>query len=159
MLELIIVVLGVILDRVTKVWAVTLKGQAGITIINGFFGFEYLENRGAAFGIFQEKKIFLVGFTSIVLIALIVFLIKERKNSRLMSVSLSLIISGAIGNLYDRVFSGYVTDFILVHYKDIYYFPTFNVADILVVVGTGLLMILLIKEMIEEKKGLDEKNV
>ena len=64
-----------------------------------------------------------------------------------------------IGNLYDRIFSGFVIDFIQVHYKEIYYFPTFNVADILVVVGTGLLMLLLIKEMREEKKGLDEKNV
>ena len=159
MLELIIIVLGLILDRLTKIWAVTLKGESVIKIINGFFDFEYLENRGAAFGILQDNKIFLVGFTSIILIGLIVFLIKERKNSKLMGISLALIISGAIGNLYDRIFSGYVTDFILVHYKDVYYYPTFNIADILVVVGTGLLMILLIKEMKEEKKGLDEKNV
>ncbi|WBW99772.1 signal peptidase II [Oceanirhabdus sp. W0125-5] len=158
-MELIIIVLGVIVDRVTKIWAVNLKGQSGITIIKGFFDFEYLENRGAAFGSFQDQKIFLVGFTSIVLIALIVFLIKERKNNRLMGISLALIISGAIGNLYDRIFNGFVIDFILVHYKDVYYYPTFNVADILVVVGTGLLMLLLIKEMKDEKKGLDEKNV
>lgn len=152
MIEALIIVIGIIFDRITKIWAGNLNGRT-ITIIDGFFDFQYLENRGAAFGIFQGKKIFLVGFTSIVLIMLIVYLIRERKTSKILAISLSMIISGAIGNLYDRVVQSYVTDFILVHYKDVYYYPTFNIADILVVVGSLGLMLYLLKEIKEEKKA------
>jgi signal peptidase II len=61
---------------------------------------------------------------------------------------LALIISGAVGNLIDRFVYRYVVDFIMLHYKDVYYFPTFNVADMLVVVGTFLLAICILKDEI-----------
>ena len=69
-------------------------------------------------------------------IAMIVYLIKYKPSSKLLKLSLALVISGAIGNLIDRLYYKYVVDFISFHYKDVYYFPNFNVADILVVVGT-----------------------
>ena len=72
-------------------------------------------------------------------------LYKNRKKSKLLSVSLSLIISGALGNFYDRVVYKYVVDFICVHYKNTYYFPTFNVADVFVVCGTILLAIYILR--------------
>lgn len=148
MLELLIVVLGIIVDRLTKMWAVsTLANGSDIIIIKDYFGLSYLENRGAAFGIFQNKLIFLGGFTFLLIMAMFVVLWKYRSTSKLLSVSLAIIISGAIGNFIDRFYYRYVVDFILVHYKNVYYFPTFNVADILVCVGTFLLAIYIIKDV------------
>lgn len=146
-MEIVIIVLGIIVDRVTKLWAIkTLLTGKDIVVIKNFFQFSYLENTGAAFGIFRDKLIFLTIITLIVVSGVIVYLFKFKPTSKLLRVSLALIISGAIGNLIDRIHYKYVVDFILFHYKDIYYFPTFNVADVLVSVGTILLALFVIKE-------------
>lgn len=145
-MEIFIIILGIILDRITKLWALNvLKPDNDIIVIKNYFQLAYLENRGAAFGIFQNKVVFLSLFTVILIIGLIIYLYKNRGKSRLLSISLSLIISGALGNFYDRIVYKYVVDFICVHYKDIYYFPTFNVADIFVVCGTILLAIYILR--------------
>lgn len=145
--EILIIILGLFLDRITKIWALnTLSKVAEIVLIRDFFSFSYLENRGAAFGIFQNKILFLSLITFIVMLAIVYYLIKYKPNSKLLRISLALILSGAIGNLIDRVGYKYVVDFIMLHYKDVYYFPTFNVADMLVVIGTALLAIYLMKE-------------
>lgn len=146
-MEILIIILGLFLDRITKIWALnTLSKVAEIVLIRDFFSFSYLENRGAAFGIFQNKILFLSLITFIVMLAIVYYLIKYKPNSKLLRISLALILSGAIGNLIDRVGYKYVVDFIMLHYKDVYYFPTFNVADMLVVIGTALLAIYLMKE-------------
>ncbi|MCI6277018.1 MAG: signal peptidase II [Clostridium sp.] len=145
-MEIFIIILGIILDRITKLWALNvLKPDNDIIVIKNYFQLAYLENRGAAFGIFQNKVVFLSLFTVILIIGLIIYLYKNRGKSRILSISLSLIISGALGNFYDRIVYKYVVDFICVHYKDIYYFPTFNVADIFVVCGTILLAIYILR--------------
>ncbi|MCT8976060.1 signal peptidase II [Clostridium sp. CX1] len=146
-MEILIIILGVILDRFTKIWALNnLSRISEIVVIRDFFSFSYLENRGAAFGILQNKVSFLSLVTLIIMLAIIYYLFRYKPLSRLMRISLSLIVSGAIGNLVDRLVYRYVVDFIMLHYKDVYYFPTFNIADILVVTGTALLAIYLIKE-------------
>lgn len=146
-MEFIIIVLGLILDRITKIWALKSLSQVDeIVIIKNIFSFSYLENRGAAFGIFQNKVSFLAIITSIVILAMIYYLIKYKPSSKILGISLALIISGAIGNLIDRFFYKFVVDFILLHYKDIYYYPTFNIADMLVVIGTALLAICIIRD-------------
>lgn len=146
-MEILIIILGLIADRLTKVWALnSLSKVDEIVIIKNIFGFSYLENRGAAFGVFQNK-VFLLGIvTSIVIAAMIFYLLKYKPASKLLRVSIALIISGAVGNLIDRFAYKFVVDFILVHYKDVYYYPTFNVADMLVVVGTILLAICIIRD-------------
>lgn len=145
-MEIFIIILGIILDRITKLWALNvLKPDNDIIVIKNYFQLAYLENRGAAFGIFQNKVVFLSLFTVILIIGLIIYLYKNRGKSRILSISLSLIISGALGNFYDRIVYKYVVDFICVHYKDIYYFPTFNVADIFVFCGTILLAIYILR--------------
>ena len=145
-MEIFIIILGIILDRITKLWVLNgLKPDNDIIVIKNYFQLAYLENRGAAFGIFQNKIVFLSLFTIILIIGLSVYLYKNRKKSKLLSVSLSLIISGALGNFYDRVVYKYVVDFICVHYKNTYYFPTFNVADVFVVCGTILLAIYILR--------------
>lgn len=146
-MEIIIIILGVLLDRITKFWSVNILSNIGeIKIINNFFSFYYLENTGAAFGIMKNKIYFLSMITIFVLGGVIYYLIYKKPKSILLRISLSLIIAGAIGNLVDRLLYRYVIDFIMFHYKDVYYFPVFNVADILVCIGTFLLIIFLIKE-------------
>ena len=146
-MELIIVFLGLLLDRLTKVWALSsLKDNNGIILIKDFFGLEYLENRGAAFGIMQNKLIFLALATLLVISGMIYYIIVYKPKSIFLRISLAMIIGGALGNLYDRLIYKYVVDFILIHYKDVYYFPTFNIADMLVVVGTLILAISIVKD-------------
>lgn len=145
-LELIFIVLGLLIDRLSKIWALDKLSKIDeIVIIKDIFSFSYLENRGAAFGIFQNKVLLLAIVTLSVIGALIFYVIKFKPTSKLFKISLALVVSGALGNLYDRVIYKYVVDFILVHYKE-HYFPTFNVADMLVVVGTGLLALCILKE-------------
>jgi len=145
-MELIVVIIGLLIDRLTKWWALKdLAKENSIVVIPNFFSLSYLENRGAAFGVFQNRVIFLVIITTCVLAGLVYYLVKYKPKSKLLRVSFAMIISGAIGNLIDRVYYNFVVDFILVHYKD-HYFPTFNVADMFVVVGTILLAYCIIKE-------------
>ncbi|HCL4547425.1 signal peptidase II [Clostridium botulinum] len=144
---IIVLILGIFLDRISKIWALnTLASGRDIVVIKNLFSFSYLENRGAAFGIFQNRLIFLSLITAIVILGVVYFIVKYKPTSKLLKISLSLIISGAIGNLIDRIYYKFVVDFIMLHYKDVYYFPTFNVADMLVVIGTVLLAIYILKE-------------
>jgi signal peptidase II len=146
-MEILIVFIGLVIDRITKIWALKrLTEGRDIVIIKNLFSFSYLENRGAAFGIFQNKVLLLSIVTSVVILGMIYYLVKYRPVSKLLRYSLALIISGAIGNLIDRYAYKYVVDFILLHYKDVYYFPTFNVADMMVVSGTFLLAICILKD-------------
>jgi signal peptidase II len=146
-MEILIVFIGLVIDRITKIWALNRLTEGGdIVIIKNLFGFSYLENRGAAFGIFQNKVLPLAIITSAVILGMIYYLVKYKPASKLLRYSLALIISGALGNLIDRFAYKYVVDFILWHYKDVYYFPTFNVADMMVVVGTFLLAICILKD-------------
>lgn len=141
-MEIIIIILGLILDRITKLWAVRyFKTHDDIIVIKDYFNITYLTNKGAAWGSFQNKLLFLSVITSAVVIFMIYYLIKNNKNSRFLNLSLALIISGALGNLFDRIYYKYVVDFILFHFRNIYYYPVFNVADMFVVIGTILLVI------------------
>jgi signal peptidase II len=145
-MEVLIIFLGLLLDRLSKIWALnSLKETSGVILIKDFFAFEYLENRGAAFGILQNKVIFLALVTLFVISGMIYYIIKYKPKSIFLRISFAMIISGALGNLYDRLFYKYVVDFILLHYKDVYYFPTFNIADMLVVLGTMILTICIVK--------------
>ncbi len=153
-MEYIVIILGLALDRITKIWA---SGKAlqshDIVIIKNFFSLSYLENRGAAFGIFQNQVLILAFFTILVMAGMMYYLIKYKPASKILKISMALIISGALGNLFDRLYYRFVVDFIMLHYRDIYYFPTFNVADMLVVTGTALMVLYLLKEDKEHGKG------
>lgn len=148
-MEVVIIFFGLLFDRLTKLWALnSLKDTDGIILIKDLFKLEYLENRGAAFGIMQNKVIFLALVTFLIITGMAYYIIKYKPKSKFLRISIAMIISGALGNLYDRLFYKYVVDFILVHYKDVYYFPTFNIADSLVVVGTLILAISIVKDEI-----------
>ena len=141
-----LVAVGVlVLDRFTK-WIVAsrLSLHDGINVIPDFFRIVHVENTGAAFGLFSEsayewKLALLIMFS---LLALIVVTVLLWKNSHIVSATgtaLSLILGGALGNLWDRVIAGHVTDFLEFHIGT-YYWPSFNVADSAIVVGALLLV-------------------
>lgn len=128
-------------DQYTKYIAVQrLKNQPAFSIINGVLEFNYLENRGAAFGMLQNQKVFFV-FVAVIFLCVIAYvLVKvplEKKYNRI-HVLLVMIAGGAIGNLIDRLRLDYVVDFI---YIVLINFPIFNVADMYVTFSTVLLII------------------
>jgi signal peptidase II len=139
-MQILYILLLVIIDHITKYIAkIQLSYGKSITLIDGFLELIYVENRGAAFGILKNKKFFLVGITTIAIIGMIYYLVRTTNLNKWERMSLIFIISGAIGNLIDRIFRGYVVDFIHFYIKDIFDWPVFNIADILVVIGAIIL--------------------
>lgn len=144
----IIFILGLIilvaLDQITK-WLVVVKLKPihDIPIIEGIFHLTYVENRGAAFGIFQGKHLFFIVITLIVITGVTVYYYKLPKEKKYywMRFSLILLVSGAIGNLIDRIRLNYVIDFLYFKLID---FPVFNIADICVVIGVSILSIFIL---------------
>lgn len=148
-----IFIVSIAADQITKMWAVTnLKGNMSVNIIGNFLKFTYAENRGAAFSILQDKRIFFITVTFIMLTVVLYMLIYNKKITNLTKISLTLISGGAVGNLIDRIRVGYVIDFIDVRFGDFYDFPIFNIADSFVVVGTALLIILILTDKFEREK-------
>lgn len=146
-MEILIIIFVNIIDRITKIWATKqLIDGNDLIVIKNIFDFSYLENRGAAWGIFSGKVNLLLIMTVIIVVGIIFYLLKYKPKSRVMRIALSLIIGGAIGNMYDRGIYQHVVDFIHFHYKDVYNFPTFNFADMCVVVGTLLLILSLLRD-------------
>ncbi len=140
MIYLIIIILGLVIDRLTKIYAV--NNLMAKNIDGKLFNLTYLENRGAAFGILQDKRMVFIILTSAIVIYLLYYFVKNIKTSpRILNISLAMIISGAIGNFYDRLIQGYVVDFIEFSFVK---FPVFNVADILVTLGCVLMIIYII---------------
>ncbi len=138
--------LVVVLDRWTKHLAATrIALYSHIQIIPGFFRLTHTENTGAAFSLFADstghwKIALLIGFSSIAMLIVSYLLWKQRQALSLTGIALSLILGGAIGNLWDRAASGRVVDFLLFYYKQ-YQYPVFNFADSCIVVGATLLVI------------------
>lgn len=151
-----VVIVLVICDQLTKSWAeVVLKNGQDIRLWPNVFHLTYVENRGAAFGMLEGKQAFFIIMTVTVLIAILWYWrkIPHNKWGIVMKVALILIISGAIGNLIDRVWLNYVRDFFYFILID---FPVFNMADVWVVVGVILLFPVLLFGDIEGEKQKTE---
>lgn len=133
------VVLLTALDQATKLWAVNaLRSVGEISVIEGVFNLRYVENTGAAFSILQGKTFLLTIIPIVACIFMIYILSAKKINSKLGTWGIALILSGALGNLIDRIWRGAVVDmfdFELIN------FPVFNVADICVTVGAVLFFI------------------
>lgn len=153
----IIFLFSVVIDQLSKWWAViALKDGKSIKLIEGFLRFYYVENRGAAFGILQDKIWFLVIVTVLMFIILAYIFFKNKNITKLSKISLVLIGGGALGNFIDRVKIGYVVDFIDVRFGNIYDFPVFNLADSFVVCGTFILIILILMNKFEKGENKNE---
>lgn len=139
--------LVVIVDRWTKqlVAARIPIYTRGIQVIPGIFRITHTENTGAAFSLFADSPShwrtgLLIGFSVVAMLVVMVLLWKQERTLNLTGVALSLILGGAVGNLWDRIASGRVVDFLLFYYKQ-HQWPVFNLADSAIVVGAILLVI------------------
>lgn len=122
------------IDQIFKYYILINKENLPNNIINGVLNFTYCENRGIAFGIGQGgAKIFALMTLLMIIVALIYIAFKFNKLKGLTVFGIALVISGGIGNLIDRLFRGYVIDYI--DFSEIVDFPIFNFADICIVVG------------------------
>ena len=141
MLYLLMIVAVMVLDRIVKI-AVSTNMAPGesIPVIQNIFHITYVQNTGAAFSMLQGHPLLLIIVPGIVILIGIIFvLVMAKEYNRVFLCSLSLICGGGLGNLTDRISQGYVTDMF-----DFRVFPVFNVADICVCVGCGLLMLYMI---------------
>ena len=133
------------LDRLSK-WAIShrLSLHDSIPVIPGFFRIVHAENPGAAFGLFADspaewKASLLILFSLVALVIVSALLWKNSHRLTSTGIGLALILGGAVGNLWDRLVSKHVVDFLL-FYIGRYQWPAFNVADSAIVVGAGLLV-------------------
>ena len=138
------------LDRVTK-WIIDTRVSLFDTykVIPGFFDIVRSQNRGVAFGLLNDsasqwRTTLLIIASLVAVVVVSVMLWNARKLDRFSRWGLALILGGAAGNVFDRIVWGRVTDFLLFYIRD-YQWPTFNMADSAIVVGSGLLMLDLLR--------------
>lgn len=143
----------VVIDQVIKFIIVDSLFNSSIRIIDGVLSFTYVENNGGAYGIGNDST-FMFIIVSLVIITLIIKFILSKNNSIPIHIlfSLGLIVAGGIGNLIDRIFRGFVIDYI--DFNSIIKYPVFNLADICVVIGCLIIGINLIINLIKERKKL-----
>lgn len=147
----------VLLDQVTKALVVgSIKMKSAIALLP-ILDIVYLENKGAAFSILHDaagwQRWFFIGLALIVSIALMIWLRRLRiPEQTVLAIGLALVLGGALGNVIDRVWHGYVVDFIYFHWRD-WYFPAFNVADSGITLGAACLLLDAFKESGREKKS------
>jgi signal peptidase II len=155
----ILLVLAILaLDRWTK-WLIQtrLLLNQTILIIDGFFNITYVRNTGVAFGILDSaslplKSTVLAVLTLVAIAGVVVYSWRTPISQTLLHTALSLILAGALGNLYDRIRYTYVIDFIEVYYRS-YRWPSFNIADSAITVGVGLLVILVFRKDTHDAPG------
>ena len=143
-------------DQISKiVIAANPSKYADLEIIPGFFYISYVKNTGAAWSMMSGQRILLCLIAIAAIAGMTVFLLKaKRENNRLTVYALTLMIAGAAGNLIDRLYLGYVRDFL--HFYPLGYdFPVFNIADVSLCIGVGLLIFSTMIEDDEVKKKTD----
>lgn len=160
-LLVIVGILLVVADQLVKLWAVSsLEPIGSITVIENVFSLTYVENRGAAWGMMAGAKWYLILMPIIIIVGVLAFLIIKKLKDPILLWACMLIISGGIGNLIDRIFRGFVVDYLHATFID---FPVFNLADCCITIGAGLLILYVIlseiKERKEKKLGGDEDAV
>lgn len=158
------------LDQLTKLWALdfiaervavlySYQGASArpypgntVPIINGVLHFTYIENPGMSFGLLQDKRWIFMTISTVAIIAIFVYLCTLKGKNTLLRTSLSLIVGGGMGNMFDRVLLGYVVDFIDVRVFGNFWRWIFNIADAAVCIGAALLVIVCIAEFKKEAK-------
>ena len=151
--SVILMAVSVVLDQISKYLVVAnMELGESIDIIPGVLRFTYIHNEGAAFGSLDNARWVFMILSSIAIVAILVFLFWKKPQNKLLLSAIILVAGGGIGNMIDRIFLGYVVDFI-----DFCAFPKiwmwiFNVADACVCIGAGLLILWLILDMIREQK-------
>ncbi len=151
--SVVLMILSVVADQVTKYLVVSnMDLYESIDIIPGVFRFTYIQNDGAAFGSLDNARWVFMILSTVAIVAILGYLFWKKPQNKLLLSSLILITSGGIGNMIDRIRLGYVIDFI-----DFCAFPKlwmwiFNIADVCVCVGAGLLALWMILDTVKEVK-------
>lgn len=137
------------IDQITKIWAMSaLDNDRVISVVDGFFSLNYQTNDGVAFSMLEGKWWIFIPLTVLISgVLLMVMLRSPLRRYRLFNITCVLILSGAIGNLIDRVVYGEVIDFLQFTFI---HFPIFNFADCCVVIGAGLLFVFALFVMKED---------
>ena len=142
----------VIADQITKFWIHKNLAFMNYLDIFPFFKIVHFQNKGAAFSFLHDaagwQRYFLIT-VSMIAIVVIPFFIKKNKKESLALWSFTFILAGAIGNLIDRIYYGYVIDFIYLHVND-FYWPAFNIADSFITIGAFLLIFDMVKKSREK---------
>lgn len=150
---LLVIALLTLLDQLSKKAIVeNIALNEKIVIIKDFFNITYVRNYGAGFSILQNARVFLSLISLIAIVVLSYYLYKTKKNQLYDIISYLFIISGALGNLIDRLRLSYVVDF-LDFYIFGYDYPVFNVADSFITVGCVMIIIKMVYESIKEKRS------
>lgn len=151
-----IIVIGIVLDQVSKILTVNfIPFRESIPIIKNFFSLTYIVNYGAAWGMLDNARWVFISISTVAIIAMLIYLYLGFAQNTLYEVSLAIIISGGIGNMIDRLGRGYVVDMLSADFID---FPVFNVADSFVCVGAGMLILALVLDIVKESKAAKEKK-
>ena len=144
MIPILITILLILLDQGTKLWALgSLKPIHSMTVVDGFLDLTFVENRGVAFGMLAGQRWLILVLTGVIAGVLIYFYrtLPKKKAYLPLRAALLLVLSGAVGNIIDRVCRGYVVDFFEFTFFD---WPVFNVADIYVTVAAFMLVVLIL---------------
>lgn len=146
-----IVILALSLDQLIKFWVKSV--DVNMTVINDFFYLDYTKNFGISFSMFNDKVLGII-LVSLVAVGFILYVLFQYQDKIIYNVLISFILAGAMGNLIDRIILGYVVDYIALVFGD-YHFAIFNLADMMLVCGTILLLIVVYAE---DFKGENGKN-
>ena len=151
-----IILAGIALDQLTKWLAVKFLSPIDtLPLIDGVLHLTYVENRGAAFGMLANHRWVFIIISTVTIIAMLYVLFSAKLPNKLYTVSVSMIISGGIGNMIDRTLLGYVVDFIDFRLIN---FAVFNGADSFVCIGAGILILALILDIVKEGRKRDDKK-
>ncbi len=135
---------ALILDQMTKLAIVDSMTLHQSIPVTSFFSLTYVHNTGAAFSLLSDaggwQRWLFSSLAAVVSVVMVVWISRLQKHETLLAVSLSLVLGGAIGNLFDRVAYGYVIDFLDVYYQDMHW-PAFNIADSAICIGVFLMLL------------------
>ncbi len=152
------VLLLTLLDQMTKQWIEQSLPAQGIDLWPGVFRLQYLQNRGAAFGMLQGKGLLFALFAIVIMgisLGYFVHLGAAKRSPLLMRIALVMLAAGALGNMIDRIWRGYVVDFLYFSWIN---FPIFNVADIYVTVSSAMLLLSLLLYSEEDLEVRKDKS-
>lgn len=145
------------LDLTTKyVFDEILSDGSSISVIPFLFNFKLVHNYGAAWGVLAGKQVFLIALTIIFIAIFVFYYVKEQNKTWLLNISFGFLFAGCVGNLFDRLFFGYVRDFIQFDFWKS--FPIFNFADVALFVGVILFVIYLIIYFVKNRKQSSVKD-
>ncbi|GAB4296881.1 MAG: signal peptidase II [Myxococcota bacterium] len=129
-----------------------------VVVFESFWNFKYAENTGAIFGLASDwrwayKRQFLLALSLLVALFIVIYYFAIKLPQRTIYIAILFILGGAFGNIADRIIRGYVIDFIDWHFKDLYHWPTFNIADCFISVGAFLLGLNLLRSELKRRAG------